>query len=127
MERKEWVIPGKVPTLYCDAVEYNGLLFTSGMVARNPDGTVYCPGDGEAQAKFIFESIQTVLAMAGSSYQDVLRLTVYLRDMEDRVKINPLREAYFAGARPASTVVEVSMLAHPDLVVEMEVVAAVKK
>lgn len=124
-ERKEWVLPGKKAALFCDAVQYNGLLFTSGLVARNADGSVYCPGDGEAQARFIFENLKNTLALAGAGFRDVIKLTIYLRDMEDRIKINPLREEYFQGTRPASTVVEVSMLAHPDLMVEMEVVAAV--
>jgi len=52
-----------------------------------------------------------VLAMADSSFQDIVRMIIYVRNMEDRMKINPLREEFFKGARPASTVVEVEVVA----------------
>lgn len=122
-DRKELVLPGKTPALFCDAIQCGDFVFTSGMVARNADSSVHAPGDAAAQTKFIFDNITEVLAMADSSFQDIVRMTIYVRNMEDRLKINPIREAYFKGARPASTVVEVSKLAHPDLMVEVEVIA----
>lgn len=122
-ERKELVLPGKAPALFCDAVQYGDLIFTSGLVARNPDSTVYAPGDVTAQTRYIFDNLNKILALGGSSFQDIIRIVFYVRNMEDRLKINPLREEYFKGVRPASTVVEVSKLAHPDLLVEVEVVA----
>jgi reactive intermediate/imine deaminase len=123
LERKELVLPGKSPALFCDAVQVGDMIYTSGMVARNPDSSVYAPGDAAAQTQYIFDNIAQVLALANSSFQDIVRITFYVRNMEDRLKINPIREAYFKGVRPASTVVEVSKLAHPDLLVEVEVVA----
>ena len=125
-KRIEWTLPGKSPALFCDAVQYGGLLFTSGLVARNPDGSIYCPGNTEAQARFIFENLTSVLAMVGAGCPDVIKMTIFLRDMEDRIKINPLRVEFFQGVRPASTVVEISRLAHPDMMLEIEFVAAVR-
>lgn len=122
-DRKELVLPGKTAALFCDAVQYGDFIFTSGIVARNPDSTVFAPGDAEAQTRFIFRNISDILALADSSFQDIVKMTIYVRNMEDRLKINPIREEFFKGARPASTVVEVSKLAHPDLMVEVEVVA----
>lgn len=125
--RKELVLPGKTPGLFCDAVVYGDLLFTSGTAPRNPDGTIFAPGDGPAQARYLFETLEKVLAMTESTFQDVLKMTIYLRNMEDRLKINPLRQEFFQGARPASTVVEISALAHPDMMVEIELVAIARK
>jgi 2-iminobutanoate/2-iminopropanoate deaminase len=122
-ERKELVLPGKTPALFCDAVQYGDLIFTSGLVARNPDSSVHAPGDVVAQTRYIFDNLKNILALGGSSFQNIIRIVFYVRNMEDRLKINPLREEYFKGVRPASTVIEVSKLAHPDLLVEVEVVA----
>ncbi|MEA4891638.1 MAG: RidA family protein [Peptococcaceae bacterium] len=125
--RMELVLPGKTPGLFCDAVVYGELLFTSGTAPRNFDGTIFAPGDSQAQARYLFETLEKVLAMVGSTFRDVLKMTIYLRNMEDRLKINPLRQEFFNGARPASTVVEVSALAHPDMMVEIEMVAVARK
>lgn len=125
MSKKELVLPGKNPGLFCDAVLYNGLIFTSGTVARDLEGKVAAPGDVEGQTRHIFDNISKVLEMAGSSLENTLKMTIYLRNMEDRLKINPIRKEYFKASRPASTVVEVSKLAHQDLLVEIEIVAKV--
>lgn len=123
--RRELVLPGKNPGLFCDAVLYKDLVFTSGTVARDLEGKVVAPGDVEAQTRYIFDNIRKVLEMAGSTLENTLKMTVYLRNMEDRVKINPIRQEYFKACRPASTVVEVSKLAHQDLLVEIEIIAKV--
>lgn len=122
-QRKEWLLPGKKPGLYSDAVSYGSLVYTSGIVARNLDGSVFAPGDVEAQTRFVFDRITEILEMTGSRFANIMKMTIYLRNMEDRLKINPIRTAYFDGMMPASTAVEVSKLAHQDLLIEIEVVA----
>jgi enamine deaminase RidA (YjgF/YER057c/UK114 family) len=64
-----------------------------------------------------------VLAAAGGAPGDVAKVTVYLLDIDDRPRINPVREAFFGAARPASTLVEVSRLAVPGARLEIEAIA----
>lgn len=125
MGRKELVLPGKNPGLFCDAVLYNGLVYTSGTVARDLEGKVVAPGDVEGQTRYIFNNLSKVLEMANTGLENTLKMTIYLRNMEDRTKINPIRQEFFKACRPASTVVEVSKLAHQDLLVEIEIIAKV--
>jgi 2-iminobutanoate/2-iminopropanoate deaminase len=110
---------------YTDAVRFGDLLFISGIAAIGPDGGVVAPGDVVGQTEFIFQSMGVILTTAGASFADVLRVTVYLTDVADRTKINPVRQKYFGASRPASTLVEVSKLVLPDLLVEIEAVAGV--
>jgi 2-iminobutanoate/2-iminopropanoate deaminase len=124
MEKKALTIPGKKPGAYfSDAVQYGNLIFTSGTPAKDAEGKVVFTGDVVAQARFIFEKISRLLEAHGSSIKNIIRTTYYLRNMEDRVKLNDLRQELFAGSPPASTAVEVNKLAHEDLLIEIEVVA----
>jgi len=63
-----------------------------------------------------------ILDAAGAKFSDVLRVTVYLTDVNDRKAINPVRKEYFGDAKPASTLIEVSALAVPGMKVEVEAV-----
>jgi enamine deaminase RidA (YjgF/YER057c/UK114 family) len=64
-----------------------------------------------------------VLAAAGATPADVVKVTVYLLDIDDRPAINPVRQEFFGSARPASTLVEVSRLAVPGALLEIEAIA----
>lgn len=108
---------------YTDAVEAGGLLFVSGIVPVDGDGNVV--GDDVAgQARQVFRNMQLVLAAAGCAFGDVVKVTVFLLDVDDRAAINPVRREFFGEARPASTLVEVSALAVPGALLEIEAVAA---
>jgi 2-iminobutanoate/2-iminopropanoate deaminase len=109
---------------YTDAVSAGGLLFVSGIVSVDADGVLVGPGDVVAQTRRVFEIMAAILADAGCSFADVARVTVYLTDVDDRVRINRVRQDVFGQARPASTLVEVSRLAVPGAMVEIECVAA---
>jgi enamine deaminase RidA (YjgF/YER057c/UK114 family) len=76
-----------------------------------------------AQARQIFETLGRVLAAAGAGPADVVKVTVYLVDVDDRPAINPVRQEFFGAARPASTLVEVSRLPVEGARVEIEAVA----
>ena len=78
--------------------------------------------DVVAQTRQVFENMKLVLETAGASLADVLRVTVYLTDVSDRARINPVRQAYFGTTRPASTLIGVSALAVPGMKVEIEAV-----
>ncbi len=108
---------------YTDAVRFGDLLFISGVVAWDQEGNVVGKGDVVAQTEKIFDSMGQILARAGCGFADVLTVTVFLMDIEDRVKINPVRERVFGDTRPASTLIEVSKLVYPDLMIEINAVA----
>jgi enamine deaminase RidA (YjgF/YER057c/UK114 family) len=69
--------------------------------------------------------MELVLHAAGCSAADVVKVTVFLLDVNDRAKINPVRQEFFGEARPASTLIEVSALAVAGALVEIEAVAAI--
>ena len=83
------------------------------------------PGDVVAQARQVFENIRLVLAAAGAGFGDVVKVTVFLVDVGDREAVNAVRQVVFGVARPASTLVEISRLAVPGALIEVEAVALV--
>jgi reactive intermediate/imine deaminase len=110
---------------YTDAVRFNDLLFVSGVVALDSANNIVAPGDAVGQTDFILSTMGKILAQAGAGFADVLRVTIYLLHVEDRVRINHVRQQYFGETRPASTLIEVSALALPGLLVEIEAVAGI--
>jgi 2-iminobutanoate/2-iminopropanoate deaminase len=123
-KREELMLPGMAPPIshYCDAVRFGELLFISGIVGVDGQGKVVGEGDAARQTRQIFENMRHVLAAFGAGFGDVLKVTVFLTNIEDRARINPVRQEFFGAARPASTLVEVSRLVRPDLLVEIEAV-----
>jgi len=78
-----------------------------------------------AQARQVFSNLGDVLAHAGAAFADVVKVTVFLTDIDDRPRINPVRQEVFGETRPASTLVEVSRLALPGARLEIDAVALV--
>ena len=108
---------------FTDAVRAGDLLFVSGIVAVDGDGRLVGGDDVVAQTRQVFENMRQVLAAAGCGFDDVVKVMIFLTDVDDRPKINPVRQAIFGATRPASTLVEVSRLAVPGAKVEIEAVA----
>jgi len=106
-------------------VEAGPLLFVSGQVAIDKDGKVVGKGDLRAQAVQVLENIAAILADSGAEMADVLKVTVYVTDIRAFHDISDIRERYFPNNGPASVIVEVSNLALPELMIEIEAVAAV--
>jgi enamine deaminase RidA (YjgF/YER057c/UK114 family) len=101
------------------------LLFVSGLTAKDAEGETVGVGDVRAQAEHILGVIDDILAEAGGSMADVVRLTVYLRDASTMREVAAARERFFPEPPyPASTMVEVSRLMSDDQLVEIEAVAA---
>ncbi len=98
------------------------MLFISGLAPLDENLNVIGGDDAAAQAGAIFSSMDKILKAAGATFNDVLKVTVLLTDVNDRTKINPVRQRYFGSARPASTLFEVSRLAIPGMKVEIEAV-----
>jgi 2-iminobutanoate/2-iminopropanoate deaminase len=110
---------------YTDGVEASGFLYISGMLPVNAAGELVDDGDVIRQTEQVLDNIGVVLHSTGATFDDVVRVGVYVRHMADRELINTVRRRYFGDARPASTLVEVSALAHPGALVEIEAVALV--
>lgn len=108
---------------YTDAVRAGDTLYISGMIAFNPEGELVGAGDSVAQTEQILHNIGLVLEAAGLGFADVVKVVVYLVDINDRVPINAVRRRHFGESLPASTLVEVSALAHPAARVEIDAVA----
>jgi 2-iminobutanoate/2-iminopropanoate deaminase len=127
MNRREIRIDGLADPIshYTDAVVAGDLLFVSGLIGVDRHGALVGGDDVVAQARQVFANMRAVLDEAGCSFEDVVKVTVYLTDVEDRPKINPVRQEVFGDARPASTLVEVSRLAVPGAKVEIEAVALI--
>ena len=128
MRREEFRAPGLPEPIshYTDAVRGGDLLFVSGCVPVDRDGDLVGAGDVVAQAHRTFENLGAVLGAAGASPSDVVKITVYLTDVDDRPLINPVRQWFFGETRPASTLVEVTRLAIPGARIEVEAVAVLE-
>jgi reactive intermediate/imine deaminase len=108
-------------------VEGGSLIFVSGQVAYDAQRRVVGKGDMRAQTRQVFENLKAVLAESGSDLAHVVRLNAYLTDMSQLEGHREVRKEYlgdFANA-PASTLVGVSRLVDPDLLLEVEAVAVV--
>jgi reactive intermediate/imine deaminase len=110
---------------YTDAVRAGDLLFVSGFVPVDGEGRLVGGDDVVAQARQVLANLGAVLSAAGATFADVVKVTVYLTDIADRVRINPVRQEVFGDTRPASTLVEVSALAVPGAKLEIEAVALI--
>lgn len=126
------LIPIRVETLpvpishYTDAVQAGDLVFVSGCTASNQQGSVDSD-DVADQARAALTTIGRILEASGSSFSDIAKVTVYLTDIEDRARINPVRQEFFGSHRPASTLVQVCALAVPGAKVEIEAVAVIPR
>jgi reactive intermediate/imine deaminase len=129
MNRKEFMVAGLAPPIshYCDAVRFGDLLFISGVPPTDAAGRLVGGDDVAAQARQVFLNMKLVLDYAGASFSDILKVTVYLLDVDDRKKINPVRQEFFGAARPASTLIGVKELAIPGMKVEIEAVAGLRR
>ena len=125
MSREELRVDGLPEPIshYTDAVRAGDLLFVSGIVAVDAEGALVGGSDVVAQAVQVFALLGRVLAASGAASGDVVKVTLYLLDKDDRPRINPVRQRFFGTARPASTLVEVSGLAVAGARLEVDAVA----
>ncbi|MEZ5565048.1 MAG: RidA family protein [Gammaproteobacteria bacterium] len=99
------------------------LVITSGQAAIDESGKLVGIGDFDAQAAQTFSNLKRVLEAGGSSLEQVIKVTIYLTDMQHFPKIVELRGQYFRAPWPADTIVEVRSLALPELMIEIEATA----
>ena len=127
MSREEIRVDGLAEPIshFTDAVRAGGFLYVSGIVAVDGDGRLVGGDDVVAQARQVFANMRDVLAAGGCGFGDVVKVTVFLTDVDDRPLVNPVRKQVFGDARPASTLVEVPRLAVEGAKIEIECVALV--
>ena len=124
----------KSPTLITSAgimshgikVPAGNMVFVSGQVARNAQGELVGKGDIFAQTIQVLENVKSVLATAGATMDDVVKVTVFVTNVVEHYdQIHAARAEYFKSDYPASTMVEVSSLVNPDMLIEIEAIAVV--
>jgi 2-iminobutanoate/2-iminopropanoate deaminase len=116
--------PAEEAFAYSQAVKAGDLLFISGTVSWNEAAEPIAPGDMAAQVKVVYDELAKTLAAHGASFANVVKETVYTRDMEALVASADVRKAYFAEcAPPASTWVQIARLVLPELLLEVEMTA----
>lgn len=113
------------PFHYSQATVHNGVVYVSGQASLGADGAIVGEDDFVAQAHQVFANLQTVLTAAGSDLAKVFKVNIYLTDMSHFPTIIECREKYFSKPYPADTTVEVTALAIPGLLLEIDVIAAV--
>jgi reactive intermediate/imine deaminase len=99
------------------------MLYISGQAAISPEGEVVGAGDFDRQAEQVFANLERVLKAGGSSLENVVKVTIFLTDMGNFGKIVELRGKYFTPPYPADTIVEITSLALPELMIEIEAIA----
>ncbi|MET2828451.1 RidA family protein [Mesorhizobium shangrilense] len=121
----EGVSPPGAPFSSAIAVDGGTLVHTSGFLARDPkSGAILHPGDAEQQTLHCFNSIEKVLRAAGGALQDLVKMTVFLRNASDYEAMNRARRSRLAGIDYASSTVIAGLVA-AEALVEIECVAAI--
>lgn len=106
---------------YSQAIKSGNLLFTSGQIPVKPDGTVITESI-EAQVHQVFANLKATLEAAGADLTQVVKVNLFIQDMNDFARINEVYATYFDTHRPARTTVEVARLPK-DVGLELEVIA----
>jgi reactive intermediate/imine deaminase len=98
-------------------------VFISGMTARRPDGSIAGLGNVEEQTRQVCENVKAAVEEAGGTMDDIVRVDVYVRNMEHFDIIHKVRRDYFKAPAPASTMVEVNKFTSPDYLIEINAIA----
>ncbi|CAH0121986.1 MULTISPECIES: RidA family protein [unclassified Paenibacillus] len=108
---------------YSQAVKLGNVVFTSGQIPLGLDGNVV-EGGIEEQTHQVFRNLQAVLTEAGSSFSQVLKATVFIKNMDQFAAVNQIYASYFGDHKPARSTVEVARLPK-DVLVEIELIASI--
>jgi len=103
----------------------DNMLYISGQAAYSDDGKLIGINDFDIQAEQTFKNLKKVLDAGGSSLKNVIKVTIFLKDMNNFNKIVALRKKYFTAPYPADTIVEISSLYSPDALIEIEAIAII--
>lgn len=114
------------PSTYCQAIKVTGahtILFLSGQVAYDERGSPAHRGDFPAQARAVHQALKAQVEAGGGTMANIVKVTTYLTDIRHRAELMGVREEFFGKKMPASTLVAVGALAHPDFLIEVEAIA----
>jgi reactive intermediate/imine deaminase len=101
------------------------LLFVSGQLPFDHDGTLVGEGDMARQTEAVFENLKAILEANGGSFADVVKTSTFVTDISQLPVVREVRSRYLPDPPPASTAVEISALARPEALIEVEAVAAI--
>ena len=116
------------PPGYSQGIKVTGaqtVLFLAGQVAYEKDGSVAHRGDFKGQAREVLRSLKALCEAQGASLANIVKVNTYLTDIRYRADLVPIREEFFGKKGPASTLVQVAALAHPDYLIEIEAIAVI--
>lgn len=116
------------PPIYAQAVKATGaqtILFIAGQVDYDAQGKCAHPGDFAAQTKGVLAALKAQVEAGGGTIANIVKMNTYVTDMRYRADYGPLRNEFFGGKAPASTMVAVSALADPDFLIEIEAVVVI--
>ncbi|MDW9414710.1 RidA family protein [Sinorhizobium meliloti] len=111
------------PFLLSQAIKANGFVFVSGQAAIGDNGEIVGEGDFDRQAEQAFGNLDRALKAARSGLDKVVKVTIFLRSMENFAKIVELRRKWFSAPYPADSIIEVSSLYSPKAMIEIEAIA----
>ncbi|MEO6119530.1 MAG: RidA family protein [Terriglobales bacterium] len=110
---------------YSRAVKVGNMVFVTGTTATDENGSLVGVGDAHAQAKQALGNIERVLRRAGATMKDVVRTRIFVTDISRWEEVGKAHAEYFRDIRPATTMVEISRLIVPEMLVEIEVDAVI--
>ena len=116
------------PPGYSQGIKVTGaqtILFLAGQVPYDKDGGVAHVGDFTGQARQVFGAIKALVTAGGGTLASVVKITTYVTDVRYRADFRVVRDEFFGQRGPASTMIEVSSLSHPDYLIEVEAIAVV--
>lgn len=122
---KEIIATNKAPAAigpYSQAVKLGNMIYTSGMIPLVPETMQIVEGGVQQQTRQVLENLKVLLESAGSRLENVIKTTVFIKDMNEFPKINEIYAEYFNSKQPARSTVEVARLPK-DVLVEIEVIA----